>query len=64
MVATTASSKFPISERVAKMKASSTLAAMQAAEAMRAEGIDVVISARVNRISTRLRTSKTLPSPR
>jgi len=42
MVATTVSSKFPVSERVAKMKASSTLAAMQAAEAMRAEGIDVV----------------------
>ena len=36
------SSVFPISERVAEMKASSTLAAMQAAEAMRAEGIDVV----------------------
>jgi aspartate aminotransferase len=42
MVATTVSSKFPVSERVAAMKASSTLAAMQAAEAMRAEGIDVV----------------------
>src|SRR6185437_12086720 len=36
------SSAFPISERVAEMKASSTLAAMQVAEAMRAEGIDVV----------------------
>ena len=36
------SSGFPVSERVAKMKASSTLAAMQAATAMRAEGIDVV----------------------
>src|SRR5574341_2126549 len=36
------SSGFPVSERVAKMKASSTLAAMQAAEAMRNEGIDVV----------------------
>jgi aspartate aminotransferase len=36
------SSAFPVSERVAEMKASSTLAAMQAAEAMRAEGIDVV----------------------
>lgn len=36
------SSSFPVSERVAEMKASSTLAAMQAAEAMRAEGIDVV----------------------
>ena len=42
MVATTVSSKFPVSQRVAEMKASSTLAAMQAAEAMRAEGIDVV----------------------
>jgi aspartate aminotransferase len=36
------SSGFPVSERVAEMKASSTLAAMQAAEAMRAEGVDVV----------------------
>src|SRR6476660_1760930 len=36
------SSGFPVSERVAEMKASSTLAAMQAADAMRAEGIDVV----------------------
>jgi len=36
------SSGFPISERVAEMKPSSTLAAMQAADAMRAEGIDVV----------------------
>src|SRR5881227_2632705 len=42
MVATTVSSKFPVSERVAEMKASSTLAAMQAAEAMRASGVDVV----------------------
>ena len=42
MVATSVSSKFPVSERVAEMKASSTLAAMQAAEAMRAEGVDVV----------------------
>ena len=42
MVATTVSSKFPVSERVAAMKASSTLAAMQAADSMRAEGIDVV----------------------
>ena len=42
MVATTVSTKFPVSERVAAMKASSTLAAMQAAEAMRAEGLDVV----------------------
>lgn len=36
------SSVFPVSDRVAEMKASSTLAAMQAAEAMRAEGVDVV----------------------
>jgi aspartate aminotransferase len=36
------SSGFPVSARVAEMKASSTLAAMQAAEAMRAEGVDVV----------------------
>jgi len=33
---------FPVSDNVAKMKASSTLAAMQAAEAMRAAGVDVV----------------------
>jgi aspartate aminotransferase len=42
MAATTVSSKFPVSENVARMKASSTLAAMQAAEAMRAAGVDVV----------------------
>jgi aspartate aminotransferase len=36
------SSVFPVSENVAQMKASSTLAAMQAAEAMRAAGVDVV----------------------
>ena len=42
MVATTVSSSFPVSENVAAMKASSTLAAMQVAETMRAEGIDVV----------------------
>lgn len=36
------SSTFPVSENVAQMKASSTLAAMQAAEAMRAAGVDVV----------------------
>ncbi len=41
-MAATVTSKFPVSERVDAMKASSTLAAMQAAEAMRAEGIDVV----------------------
>jgi aspartate aminotransferase len=35
-------SRFPVSENVAQMKASSTLAAMQAAENMRAAGIDVV----------------------
>jgi aspartate aminotransferase len=33
---------FPVSDNVAKMQASSTLAAMQAAQAMRAEGLDVV----------------------
>ncbi len=33
---------FPVSDNVAQMKASSTLAAMQAAEAMRAAGVDVV----------------------
>jgi aspartate aminotransferase len=37
-----ASVTFPVSNTVAKMQASSTLAAMQAAEAMRAEGLDVV----------------------
>src|SRR2546423_2064968 len=42
MSATKFSSAFPVSERVSEMKASSTLAAMQAAQAMRAEGIDVV----------------------
>ena len=35
-------SSFRVSENVSRMKASSTLAAMQAAEAMRAAGIDVV----------------------
>src|SRR6267142_3721485 len=33
---------FPVSENVAAMKASSTLAAMQAADSMRAAGVDVV----------------------
>ena len=33
---------FPVSETVARMRASSTLAAMQAAVAMRAAGVDVV----------------------
>src|SRR5204863_7885861 len=42
MVATTFSSRFPISDNVARMKPSSTLAAMQAAQTMRAAGIDVV----------------------
>jgi aspartate aminotransferase len=42
MAATKFTSGFPVSERVAEMKPSSTLAAMQAADAMRAEGIDVV----------------------
>ena len=42
MVASRISSDFPVSENVAAMKASVTLAAMQAAEAMRAAGVDVV----------------------
>jgi len=42
MVAPKVTANFPISKPVAEMKASSTLAAMQTAEAMRAEGIDVV----------------------
>src|SRR5437660_8689388 len=42
MAATRFSSAFPVSERVAQMKASSTVAAMQVAETMRAEGMDVV----------------------
>jgi aspartate aminotransferase len=42
MAATKIESTFPVSENVARMKASSTLAAMQAAEAMRAAGVDVV----------------------
>jgi aspartate aminotransferase len=37
-----AKEKFPISDNVARMRASSTLAAMQMAQAMRAEGLDVV----------------------
>src|SRR6266581_4961127 len=42
MAATKFCSNFQISENVAQMKASSTLAAMQAAEEMRAAGVDVV----------------------
>lgn len=37
-----AKAPFPISDNVARMRASSTLAAMMAAEAMRAEGLNVV----------------------
>jgi aspartate aminotransferase len=37
-----ANEAFPVSENVSRMRPSSTLAAMQAAQAMRAEGIDVV----------------------
>ncbi len=37
-----ASSLFPVSANVAKMQASATLAAMQAAEALRAQGVSVV----------------------
>src|SRR5438552_17350333 len=42
MAATTIKSTFRVSDNVARMKASSTLAAMQMAEAMRADGVDVV----------------------
>src|SRR3989440_8959705 len=42
MAATKFSTHFQVSENVAQMKASSTLAAMQVAEAMRASGVDVV----------------------
>jgi aspartate aminotransferase len=42
MTTKTANEVFPVSENVARMQASSTLAAMQAAQAMRAEGLDVV----------------------
>ncbi len=37
-----ANEAFPVSDNVSRMRPSSTLAAMQAAESMRAEGIDVV----------------------
>ncbi|MEO7970006.1 MAG: pyridoxal phosphate-dependent aminotransferase [bacterium] len=37
-----AASLFPVSQNVAKMQASATLAAMQAAEALRAQGVSVV----------------------
>ena len=36
------SDSFPVAENVGRMRASSTLAAMQTAEAMRADGVDVV----------------------
>ena len=42
MAASKISSDFQVSENVSAMKASATLAAMQAAEAMRAAGVDVV----------------------
>jgi aspartate aminotransferase len=42
MTTKTVSESFPVSDNVAKMQASSTLAAMQAAQAMIAEGLDVV----------------------
>src|SRR5215510_7636550 len=42
MVASRISGDFQVSERVAAMKVSATLAAMQTAEAMRAAGVDVV----------------------
>ena len=41
-MAATIPSKFPVSDNVAQMKASATMAAMQAAEALRAAGVDVV----------------------
>jgi aspartate aminotransferase len=42
MTTKTGHSRFPVSDNVTEMKASSTLAAMQAADAMRAAGVDVV----------------------
>lgn len=42
MMTKPATETFAISDNVAKMRASSTMAAMQAAEAMRADGVDVV----------------------
>src|SRR5205809_7709987 len=42
MMTKPASSPFPVSENVARMRPSSTLAAMQAAEALRASGANVV----------------------
>jgi aspartate aminotransferase len=42
MMTKTSASAFPVSGNVAEMKASSTLAAMQAADAMRNAGVDVV----------------------
>jgi aspartate aminotransferase len=42
MITSPKTSPFPVSDNVARMKASSTLAAMQAAEAMRVAGVDVV----------------------
>src|SRR5260370_35419878 len=42
MGATKFSSDFQVSENVARMKASSAMAAMQTADAMRAAGVDVV----------------------
>ena len=42
MMTQPASAPFPVSENVSKMKPSSTLAAMQAAEALRATGANVV----------------------
>src|ERR1043166_2372075 len=42
LMAAKVTSIFPVSDNVTQMKASSTLAAMQAAEAMRAAGVDVV----------------------
>jgi len=42
MMTKTGAAAFPVSDNVAEMKASSTMAAMQAADAMRNAGVDVV----------------------
>src|SRR2546425_5392603 len=42
MMTQTASSPFPVSKNVSRMKPSATLAAMQAADALRATGANVV----------------------
>src|SRR5690242_19702180 len=42
MAATKITPKFTVSDNVARLKASSTMAAMQTAEAMRAAGVEVI----------------------